>query len=191
MHDMRSKRQLAVRAMSRRRALVMGVAALGVPLLPATASAAYVVRPWPAEKPVPELALADLDGRPWKLAAHAGQVVVLNFWATWCEPCRLEMPSLAAMATRLKPQGLVVCAVNYRESPELIRQFLEKLPFKATILLDADGDATTDWTPRVFPTSVLIGRNGKPTAMVLGDLDWGGPAAKELLDPLLAALRKT
>jgi len=95
------------------------------------------------------------------------------------------------MATRLKPQGLVVCAVNYRESPELIRQFLEKLPFKATILLDADGDATTDWTPRVFPTSVLIGRNGKPTAMVLGDLDWGGPAAKELLDPLLAALRKT
>ena len=60
-----------------------------------------------------------------------------------------------------------------------------------SLVLDADGDATTDWTPRVFPTSVLIGRNGKPAAMVLGDLDWSSPAAKELLDPLLAAPRKT
>ena len=169
----------------------MAAAALCAPLVPATASAAYVVRPWPAARPVPELELADLDGKPWKLAAHAGQVVVLNFWATWCEPCRLEMPSLAAMAARLKPQGLIVCAVNYRESVELIRQFLEKMPFKATILLDADGDAATDWTPRVFPTSVLIGRNGRPNASVLGDLDWGGPVAKELLDPLLAAPHKT
>ena len=176
---------------ARRRALVLGAAAIGVPLLSTPVSAAYVVRSWPEAKPVPELDLADLDGKRWKLAAHAGQVIVLNFWATWCEPCRLEMPSLGAMATRLKAQGLIVCAVNYRESAELIRRFLERLPFKSTILLDADGDATTDWTPRVFPTSVLIGRNGKPTAMVLGDLDWSGPAAKELLDPLLAAPRKT
>ncbi|MEO8525778.1 MAG: TlpA disulfide reductase family protein [Caldimonas sp.] len=140
---------------------------------------------------MPELDLSDLDGKRWTLGAHAGQVVVLNFWATWCEPCRLEMPSLQAMAARLKPQGLVVCAVNYRESAELIRQFLERMPFKATILLDADGDAATEWTPRVFPSSVLIGRNGQPSATVLGDLDWVGSVAKELLDPLLAAPRKT
>jgi thiol-disulfide isomerase/thioredoxin len=76
---------------------------------------------------VPDLELADLDGKPWKLGAHAGKVVVLNFWATWCEPCRVEMPSLDAMALKLKPKGLVVCAINYKEPAETIRQFLERI----------------------------------------------------------------
>jgi len=64
------------------------------------------------------------------------------------------------------------------------------MPYKATILLDADGDAATDWTPRIFPSTVLIDRNGQPTATVLGDLDWTGAAAHELIEPLLAAPRK-
>ena len=100
------------------------------------------------------------------------------------------MPSLESMAAKLRPQGLIVCAVNYKESAAVIRQFLERMPFKPTILLDSDGDATTEWTPRVFPSSVLIGRNGKPSAVVVGDLDWVGSVARELLDPLLAAPRK-
>ena len=190
MHPMPMKPRVPV-TVTRRRALVFGAAAIAGPLLVGPAAAAYVVRPWQAERPVPELDLNDLDGQRWTLGAHLGQVVVLNFWATWCEPCRLEMPSLQAMAARLRPQGLVVCAVNYKEPVPLIRQFLERLPFKPTILLDADGDAASEWTPRVFPSSVLIGRNGLPVATVLGDLDWGGPVAKELLDPLLAAPRKT
>jgi thiol-disulfide isomerase/thioredoxin len=175
---------------SRRRALGAALAAGSSIWLPKAAHAAHVVRPWPAARPVPELDLADLEGKPWNLAAHAGQVVVLNFWATWCEPCRLEMPSLEAMAAKLRPQGLVVCAVNYKESAAVIRQFLERMPFKPTILLDADGDATSDWTPRVFPSSVLIGRNGKPASVVVGELDWVGSVAKDLLDPLLTAPSK-
>ena len=175
---------------SRRRALRVALAAGSSFWLPRAAFAAYVVRSWPAARPVPELDLADLDGKRWTLGTHLGQVVVLNFWATWCEPCRLEMPSLEAMAAKLRPQGLVVCAVNYKEQAALIRQFLERIPFKPTILLDADGDATTDWTPRVFPSSVLIGRNGKPAAVVVGELDWVGSVAKDLLEPLLAAPRK-
>ncbi len=94
------------------------------------------------------------------------------------------------MAAKLRPQGLVVCVVNYKESPATIRQFLERMPFKPTILLDSDGDATSDWTPRVSPSSVLIGRNGKPSSVVVGDLDWVGGAARDLLEPLLAAPRK-
>jgi hypothetical protein len=81
----------------------------------------------------------------------------------------------------------VVCAINYKETAETIRQFLERTPFKATILLDPEGDATSDWTPRVFPSTVLIGRDGKPSAIVVGDLDWMGSVAKGLLEPLLAA----
>jgi thiol-disulfide isomerase/thioredoxin len=161
--------------------LVLGACGLG------PASAAHVVRPWPAGRPVPELDLADLAGKRWRLQPLAGQVVVLNFWATWCEPCRTEMPSLEAMAARRGPSGVRVLTVNYKESPEVIGRFLERLPFKLPILLDPDGDATFSWTPRVFPSTVLIGRNGQPSAVVLGDLDWAGAEANALLDPLVAA----
>jgi len=175
---------------TRRRALAIGAATLATPWLVDRAAAAYVVRPWPAAKPVPALDLADLDGKRWGLEALVGRVVLLNFWATWCEPCRAEMPSLDALARHHREQGLTVLAINYRETAEIIRGFLERTPYSATILLDADGDATTEWTPRVFPSTVLIGRNGLPTTTVLGDLDWGGAAAKEMIDPLLAAARK-
>ena len=65
------------------------------------AAAAHVIRAWPAERPVPPLELVDLAGKPWRLDALAGKVVVLNFWATWGAPCRIEMPSLAARGARL------------------------------------------------------------------------------------------
>ncbi|HEX2540044.1 MAG TPA: TlpA disulfide reductase family protein [Caldimonas sp.] len=155
------------------------------------AVAAHVVRPWLAGRPVPPLDLVDLDGKRWRLDALAGKVVVLNFWATWCEPCRTEMPSLEAMAARRAGSGVSVLTVNYKEPPEVIRAFLAKLPLKLPILLDPDGDATFDWTPRVFPSTVLIGRNGQPSQVVLGDLDWSGPEANALLDPLVAAPAKS
>ena len=72
----------------------------------------------------------------------------------------LEMPSLEAMAARRRREGVVVAAVNYKEAPEVIRGFLERSPFEPPILLDSDGDATVAWTPRVFPSTVLVGRDG-------------------------------
>ena len=164
-----------------------GCAAVGLPRL---ASAAHTLRPWPAAKPVPALDLAGLDGRRWQLAAAAGQVVVLNFWATWCEPCRTEMPSLQAMAARRQRDGVVVVAVNYREAADVIRRFLEHVPFDVPILLDSSGDATTVWTPRVFPSTVLIGRDGVPMHTVLGELDWQGDEARALLEPMVAVPRR-
>jgi len=177
-------------AIARRAGLRFALGAAAAALLPTPARAAYVVRPWPAGKPVPTLDLADLEGKRWSLAAFAGQVVVLNFWATWCEPCRAEMPSLDALGARHRDAGLAVAAVNYREPAALIRKFFERVPLRATILLDPDGDAAAEWTPRVFPSTVLIGRDGMPTATVLGDLDWASPAARELVEPMLARPRK-
>ena len=177
-------------AWSRRRALGAGAAALAGLGVPALSRAAHVVKPWPAGKPVPPLDLAGLDGKRWRLEPAGGRVVVLNFWATWCEPCRTEMPSLQAMANRRRRDGVTVIAVNYKESVEVIQQFLAKMPFKVPILLDADGDATTAWTPRVFPSTVLIGRDGQPVLTVLGDLDWDGEEARQLIDPLVAQARR-
>jgi thiol-disulfide isomerase/thioredoxin len=191
MQRMTGNPRTAARRASRRGLLAGGALLLLGTVVPYRfANAAHVVRPWPADRPVPALDLVDLDGKRWRLEALAGQVVVLNFWATWCEPCRLEMPSLAAMAARRQGDGVVVAAVNYLEASEVIKRFLEHSPFKPPILLDSDGDATVAWTPRVFPSTVLIGRNGQPAHTVVGELDWESAEARTLLDPLIAAPRK-
>ena len=185
---MRSNRRASPFEPVRRAGLARAVAVGASLVLPCRfAAAAHVVRAWPAGRPVPPLDVVDLVGRPWRLEAFAGQVVVLNFWATWCAPCRLEMPSLDAMAARRRGEGVVVAAVNYKEEPDVIRRYLERAPFRSQILLDGDGDATVGWTPRVFPTTVLVGRNGVPVHVVVGELDWEGAEAKALLDPLVAA----
>jgi len=173
------------RRTTRRQVLASSLAAAATLSLPGLARAAHVVRPWPASKPAPALSLTDLDGKAWSLAALKGHPVVLNFWASWCEPCRAEMPSLELLATRHERAGLVVLAVNYKEPLPKIHRFLEVLPFSLPILLDRDGDAASAWTPRVFPTTVLIDRSGNARSSVIGELDWMDGAARELVEPLL------
>ena len=171
-----------------RRQMVIGAFA-AASAWPGIARAAHVVRPWPAGKPTPALALTDLDGKVWSLASLKGRPVLLNFWASWCEPCRAEMPSLELLATRHEKAGLVVLSVNYQEPPPTIKQFLQTLPFSLPILLDRDGDAAGAWTPRVFPTTVLIDRGGSARSSVIGELDWMGEAARQIVEPLLARVK--
>ena len=174
-----------------RRSLLAGsLAGAAVLALPGLARAGHTVRPWPAAKPAPALALTDLDGRAWSLAALKGKPVLLNFWASWCEPCRAEMPSLERLAKRHQKAGLVVLSVNYQEPPATIRRFLQTLPISLPILLDTEGDAASAWTPHVFPTTVLIDRSGRPSSSVIGELDWMGEAARALVSPLLVAPKR-
>jgi thiol-disulfide isomerase/thioredoxin len=168
------------------RRAVLGAALAGALTLPRLAVAAHTVRPWPAGRATPPLQLTDLDGKVWSLAALKGRPVMLNFWASWCEPCRAEMPSLELLATRHQRAGLVVLSVNYKESPVAIRKFLDVLPFSLPILLDDEGEIAGAWTPRVFPTTVLVDRSGQARHSVMGDLDWMGDAARALVEPLLA-----
>jgi thiol-disulfide isomerase/thioredoxin len=169
----------------RRGLLVAGLASIGFGLAALQARGAYMVKPWAAGRPVPKLELNDLSGKPWSLAALRGQPVVMNFWATWCEPCRSEMPSLELMAQRHEKDGLVVLAVNYQEPIPAIKRFLETQLVTLPILLDRDGEATTAWTPRVFPTTVLIDRQGQPQSLVLGEMDWGSAEARRLVQALI------
>jgi thiol-disulfide isomerase/thioredoxin len=149
------------------------------------------MRTWPPGRPAPALGLFDLDGRAWRLENLKGQAVLLNFWATWCAPCRAEMPSLAALAARHGRDGLIVLLVNYKEEPAPIRRFFERTPLALPVLLDPDGDAAAEWTPRVFPTTVLVDRLGQPRQSVIGELDWLGSAARDIVEPLLERPRST
>jgi thiol-disulfide isomerase/thioredoxin len=142
-------------------------------------------RPWSRSRPTPALALPALAGPAWTLAAARGQVVVLNFWASWCEPCRSEMPSLELLAQRHERDGLVVLAVNFRETDAAIRRFVELMPVTLPILRDADGAAARDWGVRIFPTTVVVGRDGRAAFTVVGETDWTGDAARQWIAPLL------
>jgi thiol-disulfide isomerase/thioredoxin len=175
------------RRTSRRALLAGGLSVAASLAVPGIAQAAHQVRPWPAGKPAPALALTELDGKPWSLASAKGRPVLVNFWASWCEPCRAEMPSLELLATRHERAGLVIVAVNYKEPVAKIQKFLDVLPFSLPILLDPDGEAAAAWTPRMFPTTVLIGRDGIPRESVHGELDWMGAEARALVEPLLAS----
>ncbi|HEU5295968.1 MAG TPA: TlpA disulfide reductase family protein [Burkholderiaceae bacterium] len=160
---------------------------LGAALGLATGARAHQLRPWQSTTPAPPLSLSDLDGRTWDLPALRGRAVVLNFWATWCEPCREEMPSLQALAKRHHADPMVVLTVNYQESEPGIRRFLERVPLALPVLLDRDGAATKAWTPRVFPTTVLIDRSGRPQHQVVGAVDWAGDEARRWVAELLAS----
>lgn len=153
---------------------------------PAAAAPGPQPQPWPRGRATPPLALPAWEGPAWTLAGARGQVVVLNFWASWCEPCRAEMPSLELLATRFESQGLQVQAVNHRETDGAVRRYLDQSGCTLPILRDRDGAAARAYGVRIFPSTVVIGRNGRAAFTVVGETDWMSPQAHRWLAPLLA-----
>lgn len=143
-------------------------------------------RPWPRQRATPPLALPGFEGPAWNLASARGQVVLLNFWASWCEPCRTEMPSLELLAQRHEADGLQVIAVNFRETDAAIKRFMATMPITLPILRDADGAAARAFGARIFPTTVAIDRSGRAAFSVVGECEWNGPQARAWIAPLLA-----
>jgi len=129
-------------------------------------------RPWPRHKPQPTVSLPTLDGEPWKLSEQAGQAVLLNFWTSWCEPCRAEMPALQRLSARYAQTGLQVLAVNFRESPDTVRRFVANTGMGLPVLMDADGSAAKSLGISIFPTTVLVDRRGRIRLTVSGECAW-------------------
>ena len=149
------------------------------------AQAGHEITQWKAAA-TPALKLPDLNGVAWSLEQHRGKVVLVNFWATWCEPCRAEMPSMQALADKFGPEKLVVVGVNYQENEMRIQRFLSNMPvLKFTILLDRDGETARAWTRRIFPTSVLVGPDGRARSVIVGEFDWAGADAEKMVRDLL------
>ncbi|MFN5047175.1 TlpA family protein disulfide reductase [Roseateles sp.] len=165
-----------------RKAALLGLGACSLSVL---AQDGALRRPWPAGTPTPPVALPGFEGPGFELAQARGKVVLLNFWASWCEPCRSEMPALELLAQRYEARGLQVLAVNHRETDAALRRFLQQMPVDLPILRDADGAVARAYGVRIFPTSVLIARDGRAAFSVIGELDWTGPQARQWIEPLL------
>ncbi|KXK63708.1 hypothetical protein AWW66_01735 [Micromonospora rosaria] len=134
----------------------------------------------------PALAGTTLDGAQFDLATLRGQVVLVNVFASWCGPCRDELPLLAETARQGSPQGLRVVGLNLRDGPDAVRDLLERTRADAlTVLPDPDGSRAVDWGVRGVPETFLVDRDGQVVAHQPGVVtrQW----LRDRLSPLLAA----
>ena len=131
------------------------------------------------------LELEDLEGRTHRLADYRGKVVLVNFWATWCAPCREEMPSLERLRSSLEGRPFVVLAVNVAEGGRVAGDFMKAMPLGFTVLLDRDGRTTKAWGARILPATYVLGPEGEVRFRHVGALDWSSAEAQRRITSLL------
>ena len=140
--------------------------------------------PW-ARAETPALSLKDPSGRTHTLDDYRGKVVLLNFWATWCEPCKEEMPSMVKLKQSLAGRAFEVLAINFGESPSRVRDFFAREGLDLAALLDPNKEAARAWRVRVLPASFLVGPDGRVRYSVVGELDWSTETAMRTVRDLL------
>ena len=139
---------------------------------------------YPEVGPTPPLILKDLKGKSHTLDDYRGQVVLLNFWATWCPPCLIEMPAMQRLEASFPDTAFTVLAVNVKESRGKVWRFQKMLDVNFRVLLDTTGKAAEDWDVAVYPTSYLIDTTGRIRYMAYGMLDWDSTAIKQVIESL-------
>jgi thiol-disulfide isomerase/thioredoxin len=149
----------------------------------ACAQAADALQPWRGGA-TPALKLDTIGGRPLSLDEFRGRTVIVNFWATWCEPCVAEMPSLERLRKRLSGRGVEVIAVNYQENAARIQPFVERLGLTFPIVRDHDGTARSAWHVDTFPTSFVVGPDQRVVWRAAGEIDWDDPRVEAQISTL-------
>jgi thiol-disulfide isomerase/thioredoxin len=122
---------------------------------------------------LPAFTITDLDGRAHSSTEWAGKVVLVNFWATWCGPCRDEMPSIQELKRKLAGRPFVVLAVNLDEPESRIRKFLKEVRVDFTVLLDPERKVSKVWDARILPASFIVGADGRIRYSLIGEINWG------------------
>lgn len=130
----------------------------------------------------PDFSLVDLDGEVHRLTELRGRPVIVNFWATWCPPCREEMPSMQRAWERLQAEGVSLLAVNVGEDSDTVFQFTGSYPVEFPILFDGDGAVSGAWPMLGLPTTFVIDPQGRIAYRAIGGREWDDP---KLLQPIL------
>ncbi len=142
--------------------------------------------------PAPDFSLAGLDGEHRSLSSNRGKIVLLHFWATWCAPCRKEMPLLHELEKEFAGQNFALMYVNVdRGNKAAVGKFVHGIDQHLHTLLDPDGDVRNTYEVRALPTSYIIGRDGKIIGKIIGERDWAGAQASNLLKILLGEVTKS
>jgi thiol-disulfide isomerase/thioredoxin len=138
--------------------------------------------PAAANYPAPDLELVDLQGNPVSLAALRGNVVLVNLWATWCPPCKAEMPTLNAYYEAYKDKGFLVVAIDDAEAADTVAPFVKDYGLTFPVWIDEDSLAMSAFKEEYLPTSYLLDRSGQVI------LSWGGPITRPVLEQYVTPL---
>jgi thiol-disulfide isomerase/thioredoxin len=148
------------------------------------------LRPW-TRGSTPALAGVDLSGRPLDLRALRGRVVLVQFWASWCEPCRAELPALAGLVARFRGRPFELVTVNLGEGRERAERFLSEARVDLPTLLDRDRVAGRAWGVQGLPMAFLVDAEGAVRSWAFGEVDWSArPASTSLEDLVQEAERR-
>ncbi len=172
--------------------VVVALVALAAALLPGRmapaedpVAALSLIRPKPA-KDAPDFRVRTPDDRPLHLAELKGKVVFLNFWATWCEPCREEMPSMERLHRAYKDRGLVVLAISLdSQGASVVNPFVKKFAITFPVGLDPKMAVRETYGVWAVPSTFIIDRQGKRVLFANGSREWDGKAAHALFESLL------
>jgi len=123
-----------------------------------------------------DFALTDLDGNRHRLSDYRGRVVIINFWATWCPPCRAEMPSMQRAWEQIEKEGILMLGIDVGEDEETIFQFTADYPVEFPLLMDSDSSVTNQWPVIGLPTTVVVDPGGRIVYRAIGSREWDDPA---------------
>jgi len=133
----------------------------------------------------PDFTLKTMQGKEVTLSELRGKVVLVNFWATWCPPCRQEMPSMEKLYQHLKGRDFEMLAINVEENgPATVEKFLEEKSHGFPILFDTDAQAQRRYDVSKYPETFVVDRNGVVVEHVVGAIDWMQPSVVEYLENL-------
>jgi thiol-disulfide isomerase/thioredoxin len=156
------------------------------PLTGLRAAEEQTLTPIPGQPPAPAFDLKDPQGRPQRLADYLGKPVILNFWATWCPPCREEMPSMQRAHQALAADGVAVIAVNVGDDAQAVDDFLFEIPVDFPLPLDLDSKVAQRYPLKGLPTTYVIDPQGRLVYSATGSRAWDDP---KLLDQVRALRR--
>ncbi len=136
------------------------------------ALAQYEKTPWPASAKKFQGALTDTQSQVWSPESLSGKKVVLNFWATWCAPCKEELPTLQLFSDLQDPSQTVVITVNVKEHPSRAIRYMQSQQMTLPIVPDPQGELAQKFGVKVFPTTLLIDKTGQIKWRIVGEVNW-------------------
>ncbi|WP_457666073.1 peroxiredoxin family protein [Thiolapillus sp.] len=128
------------------------------------------------DKPrAPAFELKDAEGTVHHLSDYKGKVIVVNFWATWCPPCRAEMPSMQRAWEQLREEGIMMLAIDVGEDEDAIFEFTASYPVEFPLLLDTDSSVSEAWDVKGLPTTFVVDQWGRKVYRAVGGREWDAP----------------
>ncbi len=138
----------------------------------------------PGAPQAPDFVLYDLDDNLHRLSDYRGQVVIINFWATWCPPCRAEMPSMQRAWEQLEKEAVLMFGIDVGEDEDTIFQFTANYPVEFPLLMDSDSRVINQWPVRGLPTTFIVDPGGRIVYQAIGSREWDDPAILALVRAL-------